>query len=218
MQNVLTRKTLTLRARVPLEKAPGSEEIIIPSFFFPFSFFFFKNQGIFLSISISKQHRPQMRFQSYQGRLVKGGFCSSWNRLSPVANVWDIVWIDLLLGVYIFCCCCCCSERVNEAGLLNSVSFALRPAILDTCFSAGETMKVFRQMSRRVSLSLSQCKPLFIRAFSLSTHTHTLTGTHTAPSPGSSALWISALSLCVFNYAPSDRPLLRICRFLSPRL
>lgn len=214
---MLTRKTLTLRARVPLEKAPGSEEIIIPSFFFPFSFFFFKNQGIFLSISISKQHRPQMRFQSYQGRLVKGGFCSSWNRLSPVANVWDIVWIDLLLGVYIFCCCCCCSERVNEAGLLNSVSFALRPAILDTCFRQEKQWKYFVRCHAEW-VCLFRNANLCSSGLSLSLHTHTLTGTHTAPSPGSSALWISALSLCVFNYAPSDRPLLRICRFLSPRL
>lgn len=87
-------------------------------------------------------------------------------------------------------------------------------------------MKAFRQMSRRVSLSLSQFKPLFIRAFSLNalhthTHIHAHTGTqariytliHTLHLPLVAGL--SECFLCVFNYAPSDRPLLRICRCLS---
>lgn len=146
-----------------------------------------------------------MRFQSYQGRLVKGGFCSSWNRLSPVANVWDIVWIDLLLGVYIFCCCCCCSERVNEAGLLNSVSFALRPAILDTCFRQEKQWKYFVRCHAEWVCLFRNANPLFIRAFSLSTHTHTHSRAHTLHLPLVARLSESVLSLCVFSIT---RPLI----------
>lgn len=102
--------------------------------------------------------------------------------------------------------CFSCDVRTWWGKLMRQVSeqclFELPATILDTCFQAEETMKVFSQMSRRVSLSLSQFKSLFIRGFSrnaLYAHTHTQAHghIHTAPSLGSCVLWVSAL--CVFS-------------------
>ena len=207
-----------LRARVLLQKAPGSEEIIIPSYFF-FCFcnvFFFKeNQGIFLSISISKQHRPQMRFQSYQGRLVKGGLQQlESSQPSGKCVGYHVNWL-----FFFFFAVVAASELMRQVSWTVSLLHSSpRYSILVFGRRNNESISSDVTQSEFVSFAMQT----FVHQGFLSphthTHTHTLMGTHTAPSLGSSALWISALSLCVFNYAPSDRPLLRICRFLSPRL
>lgn len=78
----------------------------------------------------------------------------------------------------------------------NSVSLRSQQRYLILVFSKRNNESISSDV--RVSLSLSQFNPLFIKAFSLSALSHT----HTHLPPGIRALWLRA-PLCVFNYAPS---------------
>lgn len=93
--------------------------------------------------------------------------------------------------------------------------FALPAAIPDTCFQQKKQWKYFI----RASLSLSQFKLSSLRPSHsvqcIHMHTQGRECTHTYCTFPWYLHSQSQCSLCVFNYTPCDRLLLRICRFFS---